>query len=73
MNVLLAEANVPYTQLKEMDEANPEFSRTDVAVVVGANDVVNPDARSNQGSPDLRDADPRTSTTRRRSSSSSAR
>ncbi|MDX6480160.1 MAG: H+-translocating transhydrogenase subunit beta [Gaiellaceae bacterium] len=51
MNVLLAEANVPYTQLKEMDEANPEFSRTDVAVVVGANDVVNPDARTNQGSP----------------------
>ena len=51
MNVLLAEANVPYTQLKEMDDANPEFSRTDVAVVVGANDVVNPDARNNQGSP----------------------
>jgi H+-translocating NAD(P) transhydrogenase subunit beta len=51
MNVLLAEANVPYPQLKEMDEANPEFSRTDVAVVVGANDVVNPDARANQGSP----------------------
>jgi NAD(P) transhydrogenase subunit beta len=51
MNVLLAEANVPYPQLKEMDEANPEFSRTDVAVVVGANDVVNPDARSNQSSP----------------------
>jgi H+-translocating NAD(P) transhydrogenase subunit beta len=51
MNVLLAEANVPYPQLKEMDDANPEFSRTDVAVVVGANDVVNPDARSNQGSP----------------------
>jgi len=51
MNVLLAEANVPYPQLKEMDEANPEFSRTDVAVIVGANDVVNPDARSNQGSP----------------------
>src|SRR6476620_1225604 len=51
MNVLLAEANVTYPQLKEMDEANPEFSRTDVAVVVGANDVVNPDARSNQGSP----------------------
>src|SRR5207245_9095483 len=43
MNVLLAEANVPYPQLKEMDEANPEFSRTDVAVIVGANDVVNPD------------------------------
>ena len=51
MNVLLAEANVPYPQLKEMDEANAEFSRTDVAVVVGANDVVNPDARNNQGSP----------------------
>ena len=51
MNVLLAEANVPYTQLKEMDEANPEFSRTDVALVVGANDVVNPDARANKGSP----------------------
>jgi NAD(P) transhydrogenase subunit beta len=51
MNVLLAEANVPYPQLKEMDEANPEFARTDVAIVVGANDVVNPDARSNQGSP----------------------
>jgi len=51
MNVLLAEANVPYPQLKEMDEANPEFSRTDVVVVVGANDVVNPDARNNQGSP----------------------
>jgi proton-translocating NAD(P)+ transhydrogenase subunit beta len=51
MNVLLAEANVPYPQLKEMDEANPEFSRTDVALVVGANDVVNPAARSDQGSP----------------------
>jgi NAD(P) transhydrogenase subunit beta len=51
MNVLLAEANVPYPQLKEMDEANSEFSRTDVALVVGANDVVNPDARNNEGSP----------------------
>jgi NAD(P) transhydrogenase subunit beta len=51
MNVLLAEANVPYPQLKEMEDANPEFSRTDVAVVVGANDVVNPDARNNAGSP----------------------
>ncbi len=51
MNVLLAEANVPYPQLKEMDEANPEFARTDVALVVGANDVVNPDARNNEGSP----------------------
>jgi NAD(P) transhydrogenase subunit beta len=51
MNVLLAEANVPYPQLKEMDDANPEFSRTDVALVIGANDVVNPDARNNAGSP----------------------
>jgi NAD(P) transhydrogenase subunit beta len=51
MNVLLAEANVPYPQLKELEDANPEFSRTDVAVVVGANDVVNPDARNNKGSP----------------------
>jgi H+-translocating NAD(P) transhydrogenase subunit beta len=51
MNVLLAEANVPYPQLQEMDEANQEFGRTDVVVVVGANDVVNPDARNNQGSP----------------------
>jgi len=45
MNVLLAEANVPYEQLKEMDEVNPEFSSTDVVLVVGANDVVNPAAR----------------------------
>jgi H+-translocating NAD(P) transhydrogenase subunit beta len=51
MNVLLAEANVPYEQLKEMDDANPEFSTTDVAVVVGANDVVNPAARDSPGSP----------------------
>jgi H+-translocating NAD(P) transhydrogenase subunit beta len=51
MNVLLAEANVPYPQLKEMDDANNEFTRTDVALVIGANDVVNPDARNNQGSP----------------------
>jgi NAD(P) transhydrogenase subunit beta len=51
MNVLLAEANVPYPQLKEMDEANPEFGRTNVVLVVGANDVVNPDARNNEGSP----------------------
>ena len=51
MNVLLAEANVPYPQLKEMDEANPDFPRTDVALVIGANDVVNPDARTNAGSP----------------------
>jgi NAD(P) transhydrogenase subunit beta len=51
MNVLLAEANVPYPSLKEMDEANAEFPRTDVSLVIGANDVVNPDARNNQGSP----------------------
>jgi H+-translocating NAD(P) transhydrogenase subunit beta len=51
MNVLLAEANVPYPQLKEMEDANSEFGRTDVALVIGANDVVNPDARSNTSSP----------------------
>jgi len=51
MNVLLAEANVPYPQLKEMDEVNPEFDRCDVALVVGANDVTNPAARSNPQSP----------------------
>src|SRR6185312_17305685 len=45
MNVLLAEANVPYEQLLDMDEANPEFARADVALVVGANDVTNPAAR----------------------------
>jgi NAD(P) transhydrogenase subunit beta len=45
MNVLLAEANVPYTQLKEMTEINPEFALTDVVLVIGANDVVNPAAR----------------------------
>jgi NAD(P) transhydrogenase subunit beta len=51
MNVLLAEANVPYTQLCDMDDINPEFDRTDVVLVIGANDVVNPAARDNQGSP----------------------
>jgi H+-translocating NAD(P) transhydrogenase subunit beta len=51
MNVLLAEANVPYDQLVEMDEINPEFERTDVALVIGANDVTNPDARANTSSP----------------------
>ena len=51
MNVLLAEANVPYPQLKEMDDINPEFERTDVALVVGANDVTNPAARSDRSSP----------------------
>jgi NAD(P) transhydrogenase subunit beta len=51
MNVLLAEANVPYTQLREMDEINPEFAQTDVALVIGANDVTNPAARSDTSSP----------------------
>ena len=51
MNVLLAEANVPYDELYDMDEINPRFERTDVAVVVGANDVVNPAARHDASSP----------------------
>ncbi len=51
MNVLLAEANVPYEQLKEMDEVNPEFKQTDVVLVIGANDVVNPSAKTEPGSP----------------------
>jgi NAD(P) transhydrogenase subunit beta len=51
MNVLLAEANVPYEQLKEMEEINPEFPGTDVALVVGANDVVNPAARDDKSAP----------------------
>ena len=51
MNVLLAEANVPYSLLYEMDQINPDLPQTDVAVVIGANDVVNPDARDNPRSP----------------------
>jgi H+-translocating NAD(P) transhydrogenase subunit beta len=51
MNVLLAEADVPYEQLHEMDEANSEFGRTDVSLVIGANDVTNPDARNKADSP----------------------
>jgi len=51
MNVLLAEANVPYSELYELEQINPDFPSTDVAVIVGANDVVNPDARDNPGSP----------------------
>ena len=51
MNVLLAEANVPYTSLYELEQINPEMQATDVAVVIGANDVVNPDARDNPKSP----------------------
>jgi len=51
MNVLLAEADVPYEQLKEMDDINPEFSRTDVSLVIGANDVTNPAAKNTSSSP----------------------
>ena len=51
MNVLLAEANVPYEQLHDMDDINPQFDQTDVALVIGANDVVNPAARSDANSP----------------------
>lgn len=51
MNVLLAEANVPYEQLAEMEEVNPTFSQTDVALVIGANDVVNPAAKNSPGCP----------------------
>lgn len=51
MNVLLAEANVPYDQLYELDAINDEFERTDVSIVVGANDVVNPAAKNSPGSP----------------------
>jgi H+-translocating NAD(P) transhydrogenase subunit beta len=51
MNVLLAEADVPYDQLKEMDDINGEFNRTDVSLVIGANDVTNPDARNKADSP----------------------
>ncbi len=51
MNVLLAEANVPYDELKDLDQINSEFQRTDVAVVIGANDVTNPSARTDKSSP----------------------
>lgn len=51
MNVLLAEANVPYEQLKEMDDVNPTIQNVDVAIVIGANDVVNPAARTDESSP----------------------
>jgi H+-translocating NAD(P) transhydrogenase subunit beta len=51
MNVLLAEANVPYELLKDLDESNAGFERTDVALVIGANDVVNPIARTDPSSP----------------------
>ncbi|NQT40290.1 MAG: NAD(P)(+) transhydrogenase (Re/Si-specific) subunit beta, partial [Planctomycetes bacterium] len=51
MNVLLAEAEVPYEKLQEMDRVNPTFAQTDVALVIGANDVVNPVARTDPQSP----------------------
>ncbi len=59
MNVLLAEADVPYDRLREMDDINPQFDDTDVVLVVGANDVTNPRRAYAAGEPDLRHADPR--------------
>ena len=56
MNVLLAEAGVPYTDLIEMDEINPEFPDADVVLVIGANDITNPAARHDRKKPDLRHA-----------------
>ena len=58
MNVLLAEADIPYEKLKEMDEINPTFAQTDVVIVIGANDVVNPLANTDPQEPDRRHADP---------------
>jgi NAD(P) transhydrogenase subunit beta len=51
MNVLLAEVNIPYERMQEMDAINPTFDQTDMVIVIGANDVVNPDARNNPNSP----------------------
>ena len=51
MNVLLAEANIPYDQLYDLDQINDQFITSDVAIVIGANDVTNPEARNNENSP----------------------
>ena len=66
MNVLLAEANVSYDIVKEMDEINDDFPQTDVVMVIGANDIVNPSARDRHVEPDLRHAGARRSGRRRK-------
>ena len=58
MNVLLAEADVDYDKLKEMDQINPTFSQTDVSIVIGANDIVQPRRANQSEQSDCRDADP---------------